>query len=118
MEVTKNQAFPCDLLLLHSNTEDNRCFITTANLDGESNLKSRSVVHGIEAIHGEGDLNVLQAVVQYENSNRNLYAFNGKIIVNNKEYPIVNENILLRGCYLKLSSVIYGEFLPLLYEYI
>lgn len=39
MEVLSDQAFPCDLLLLHSRTENNQCYITTANLDGETNLK-------------------------------------------------------------------------------
>ena len=39
IEVMADQPFPCDLLLLYSQTEDNKCFITTANLDGETNLK-------------------------------------------------------------------------------
>ena len=34
-----DEPFPCDLLLLHSDTQDNKCYITTANLDGETNLK-------------------------------------------------------------------------------
>ena len=32
-----DQPFPCDLLLLY--TEGDKCYITTANLDGETNLK-------------------------------------------------------------------------------
>jgi phospholipid-translocating ATPase len=39
IEVTNDGTFPCDLLLLHTDTEDKTCHITTANLDGESNLK-------------------------------------------------------------------------------
>lgn len=39
VEVTKDESFPCDLLLMHTDTEDKTCHITTANLDGESNLK-------------------------------------------------------------------------------
>ncbi len=34
-----DESFPCDLLLIHSDTDDNKCYITTANLDGETNLK-------------------------------------------------------------------------------
>ena len=37
-----------------------------------------------------------------------LYDFNGKIIINEQQYPIVNENILLRGSTLKIAPVIYG----------
>jgi P-type E1-E2 ATPase len=39
IEVTSDQAFPCDLVLLYSDTDDGVCHITTANLDGETNLK-------------------------------------------------------------------------------
>ena len=39
VQISADEPFPCDLLLLHSNTESNECHITTANLDGETNLK-------------------------------------------------------------------------------
>ena len=39
VEIPSDQEFPCDLLLLYSDTEDGLCFVTTANLDGETNLK-------------------------------------------------------------------------------
>jgi phospholipid-translocating ATPase len=40
-----DQPFPCDLLLLYSQTEDNKCYITTANLDGETNLKVNAFIN-------------------------------------------------------------------------
>lgn len=39
VEVERDQGFPCDLLLLYSKTENKICHITTANLDGETNIK-------------------------------------------------------------------------------
>ena len=33
------EEFPCDMILLSSSDEEGNCFITTANLDGETNLK-------------------------------------------------------------------------------
>jgi P-type E1-E2 ATPase len=39
IEVTSDSPFPCDLVLLYSKTSDGVCYITTANLDGETNLK-------------------------------------------------------------------------------
>ena len=34
-----NEEFPADMVLLSSSHDDGTCYITTANLDGETNLK-------------------------------------------------------------------------------
>ncbi len=39
VKVTANEAIPCDMVMLASHDPDGECFITTANLDGETNLK-------------------------------------------------------------------------------
>ena len=44
VEVTPDQQFPADLLLLHAHTDSQICQITTANLDGETNLKVNSSI--------------------------------------------------------------------------
>ena len=41
VEVGADKPFPCDMLLLHSKTETNVAHLTTANLDGETNIKVR-----------------------------------------------------------------------------
>lgn len=37
---------PCDLVLLKTSDAEGKCFITTANLDGETNLKTLFVPKG------------------------------------------------------------------------
>ena len=37
----EDEQVPCDLVLLKSSGADGSCFITTTNLDGETNLKQR-----------------------------------------------------------------------------
>ena len=44
LRVEEDDSFPCDLVLLSAANDEGKCFITTANLDGETNLKVRSFV--------------------------------------------------------------------------
>lgn len=39
MKVKVEEELPCDMVLLSSDNEDGECYVTTANLDGETNLK-------------------------------------------------------------------------------
>ena len=41
VRVDRNQQFPCDLVLLSSSNSTGKCFVMTANLDGETSLKTR-----------------------------------------------------------------------------
>lgn len=39
IQVLCDEALPCDILLLNTKSDDRKCYITTANLDGETNFK-------------------------------------------------------------------------------
>ena len=39
VKVYMKKAFPCDLVMLSSHDIEGNCYINTANLDGETNLK-------------------------------------------------------------------------------
>lgn len=39
VKVTHDGEIPCDMILLISSHTDSKCYLTTANLDGETNLK-------------------------------------------------------------------------------
>lgn len=43
VQCRKDEEMPCDLVLLSSSDPQGECLITTANLDGETNLKVRAL---------------------------------------------------------------------------
>ena len=108
-----DQVIPCDILLLHAETENGNCNVTTANLDGETNLKIKSAPNGLLAEfgggHDEQSLSNLRFTIQCEKPNARLYEFKGKLtLTSGRDIPIGNDNVLLRGCCLRLAPVIYG----------
>lgn len=46
-----NDVIPADILLLNSSDPHDICFIETANLDGETNLKQREIVKGLHEVY-------------------------------------------------------------------
>ncbi|XP_049278671.1 phospholipid-transporting ATPase IF isoform X2 [Anopheles funestus] len=94
---------PCDVVLLQSSDEHARCYVTTANLDGETNLKTMAAPKGVPGVPPER-LHTIGRI-EYERPHTDLYSFNGRIeladtYVTGGEHsvlPLAAENLLLRG---------------------
>ncbi|XP_041055544.1 phospholipid-transporting ATPase IH isoform X1 [Carcharodon carcharias] len=109
----ENETFPCDMVFLCSSSDDGTCFVTTASLDGESSTKTYQAVQDTKALRTEAELDVLNATIECEQPQPDLYNFVGRIsIYHETEEPIVrplgSENVLLRGATLKNTQNIYG----------
>lgn len=81
VHVRNNEEIPCDMILLAgSGSDGDRCYITTSNLDGETNLKSRNCTCLREQL-GNIDhiLNQTLLLVECELPNATLYEFNGSL---------------------------------------
>ncbi|CAB0041003.1 unnamed protein product [Trichogramma brassicae] len=77
VKVNRDEDVPCDLLLLHS-SEASKCYVTTSNLDGESNLKCLRVPR----VARELDLPRLvtaRATIECQAPVAGLYSFEGRI---------------------------------------
>ena len=85
VEVKLDEEFPCDLVLLNSMSDMNTCYIKTANLDGETNLKLRSVPFKFPHLNGLEDLFNLRGALIIDKPNRHLYEFKGKLVYQNRE---------------------------------
>jgi phospholipid-translocating ATPase len=108
VECINETFFPCDMILLYSKTKNSLCYMTTASLDGETNLKLRSVPNKLPMPKNEIEAGKLRGVIKCDKPNTKLHEYRGKIIINGRQYPVNNDNILLKGAKLKIAPVIYG----------
>ncbi|KAM4700410.1 phospholipid-transporting ATPase IH isoform 2-T2 [Discoglossus pictus] len=111
--VKEDEAFPCDMILLSSSREDGTCFVTTASLDGESSHKTYFAVQDTKAFHNEQDLDTLNATIECEQPQPDLYKFVGRVNIYHDAdetvaRPLGSENLLLRGATLKNTERIFG----------
>jgi phospholipid-translocating ATPase len=82
--VSKDQVFPCDMILLHSTTDNGTCHMKTANLDGETNLKQRTVPKSLPKLSDEEDLVSVRGLISCEKPNLSLTDFSGSLTLNEK----------------------------------
>ncbi|XP_039497624.1 phospholipid-transporting ATPase IF [Drosophila santomea] len=110
---------PCDLVLLQSSSADRKCYVTTANLDGETNLKTICVPtnyvlspddHELQGRNGkDGRDNIV-----CEPSTADLYSFNGRLELRTgtndaaDALPLTIDNLLLRGVRVKSTERVVG----------
>ncbi|KAM8917516.1 phospholipid-transporting ATPase VD [Spinachia spinachia] len=104
-----NEIIPADLLLLYSSDPRGVCYIDTANLDGENNLKQRQVVPDLPLEGLEFTAESFNCRVECENPNNDLSRFRGYM-----EHPsgvrvgLHNSNLLLRSCTIRNTETVVG----------
>jgi P-type E1-E2 ATPase len=111
IRVNKNEFFPCDLLLLASSDyKTGQCFIETKNLDGETNLKAKTVSEDMKSyVKGETSLlHFKDSIVNAEGPNPFLWSFKGSFVHSDTKFPLNSQNLLLRGCILRNTDYIVG----------
>lgn len=117
-QVVSGDPFPADLLLIFSTGEHGECSIETASLDGETNLKKRSIpiamiVQPYFSLPEQP--NSVQGKIVCELPNNRLYTFEGVMdttaISGRPVVPLNAENVLLRGATLRNTTYIIGVVL-------
>uniref|UniRef100_A0A674PR49 Phospholipid-transporting ATPase n=1 Tax=Takifugu rubripes TaxID=31033 RepID=A0A674PR49_TAKRU len=103
VQLSCNEIIPADMLLLHSSDPRGVCYIETANLDGETNLKQKQVVLDLM------NLDSFHSRIECEKPNHDLSSFRGYI-----EHPdgrrvgLHNGNLLLRSCTIRNTENVVG----------
>ncbi|XP_069073145.1 phospholipid-transporting ATPase IK [Pleurodeles waltl] len=106
----KNDDFvPADLLLLQTSEPNSLCYVETADIDGETNLKFKQA---LMVTHTE--LSTVPALVEFNGSviceepNSKMHTFVGTLEWRGDKYPLDNEKMLLRGCKIRNTETCYG----------
>ncbi|KAK6644621.1 hypothetical protein RUM43_000889 [Polyplax serrata] len=97
VKLNRDQDVPCDLVLLISSNSESKCFVTTANLDGETDLKTLQCPKSLKRnCKTEEQLNSLEATIKCENPTPNLYKFHGRIEFGRRTSALLRQSTLIR----------------------
>lgn len=109
--VKDHQEIPCDMVLISCVNASGKCHVTTANLDGETNLKVRECPEATKSLQSADTLKSLKGLIECEKPNSDLYEFIGTLKLAGPEpqsYPLGPDNLLVRGSRLQNTSFVYG----------
>ncbi|XP_064421799.1 phospholipid-transporting ATPase ID [Latimeria chalumnae] len=109
IKLENNQFVAADLLLLSSSEPHSLCYIETAELDGETNLKVRQALTVTSELGANiSRLAEFNGQVISEPPNNKLDQFRGTLLWKGNKYSLNNEKMLLRGCVLRNTEWCFG----------
>ncbi|XP_019164546.1 PREDICTED: phospholipid-transporting ATPase 3-like [Ipomoea nil] len=108
VRVKQDEFFPADLLFLASTNSDGICYLETANLDGETNLKIRKALEKTWDYVTPEKVAEFEGEIQCEEPNNSLYTFTGNLMTQSQTLPLSPNQLLLRGCSLRNTEYIVG----------
>uniref|UniRef100_A0A8C5X400 Phospholipid-transporting ATPase n=1 Tax=Malurus cyaneus samueli TaxID=2593467 RepID=A0A8C5X400_9PASS len=109
IRLKKNTFIPADILLLSSSEPNSLCYVETAELDGETNLKFKMALEVTDRyLQEESALADFDGLVECEEPNNRLDKFTGTLSWRNSSYPLDADKILLRGCKIRNTDFCHG----------
>lgn len=109
IRLKKNDFIPADILLLSSSEPNSLCYVETAELDGETNLKFKmalEITH--QYLQRENALTTFDGFIECEEPNNRLDKFTGTLFWRNTSFPLDADKILLRGCVIRNTDFCHG----------
>jgi phospholipid-transporting ATPase len=112
IRVESESPFPADLVLVASSEPEGLCYIETANLDGETNLKIKQAIPETADFVSPAELARLGGKIRSEQPNSSLYTYEATLTIaaggGEKELPLAPDQLLLRGATLRNTPWIHG----------
>ena len=127
VKIYENEQFPAgrstslalltpDIVICATSEEEDVAYIETKNLDGETNLKSRNGVPGLDGMVSASDCARTRLRIDMDKPEVNMFRLNGAALTLEEAghdgepaiHPITLENTLLRGCVLKNTAWVVG----------
>ncbi|XP_075998000.1 phospholipid-transporting ATPase ID [Genypterus blacodes] len=108
IKLENNQFVAADILLLCSSEPYGLCYIETAELDGETNLKVRQALTVTSDLGDVTKLTDFGGEVVCEPPNNKLDKFTGTLYWRDNKYALNNDKMLLRGCVLRNTAWCFG----------
>eukprot|EP01083_Nonionella_stella_P079459 218061_1 len=109
--VPNNEEVPCDIVLLQTSQADGSCYIETANIDGETNLKSRSALPQTHNLDEMG-LRGLDASIECPLPNKHIYSFDACLSLTTDDQvvslSVSFEQLLPQGTVLRNTESVRG----------
>ncbi|KAJ5069633.1 putative phospholipid-transporting atpase [Anaeramoeba ignava] len=107
----ENDEIPCDLVLLSSSEMNGDCYIQTANIDGETDLKQRTSPVQTRNLTNDSEIGDLSGIVECSIPNQEIYKFDSRIKFSEQSQEFISlshEQLLLQTTILKNTDFVYG----------
>jgi magnesium-transporting ATPase (P-type) len=111
VKIECDQFAPCDILLLKSSDTKDICYVETKNLDGETNLKIKTIQKDLAyTFHSTEEINRLDGHILCERPNNAIYKFEGAMNIRQSrdKLSLSADNMILRGMSLRNTEEVYG----------
>lgn len=111
VKIVDNEPIPADVLICATSEDENVAFVETKNLDGETNLKSRSACPALTHLQTPFDCadkrNAFR--IDCDRPDTNLYKLNAAVVLGDgQKVPVDSQMILLRGTVLRNTGWVIG----------
>ncbi|GAA96668.1 uncharacterized protein L969DRAFT_97024 [Mixia osmundae IAM 14324] len=115
-----DDSIPADIVICATSEEENVCYVETKNLDGETNLKSRSAIPELSHLRTAKECARARFIMHGDVADNNMFKLSAAIELldgpkahdgANLRAPITLNTTLLRGCVLRNTDWVIGVVL-------